>query len=149
MISAERTNGSRSKRRSVLIVEDNVSLATCLEMLLEAHDYEVYRTIDGTGGLQSIKLMDFDIVLCDLIMPGLTGDLLHSAVRLFKPYLCDRFIFMSGHPDKEKWSGLPTCAGRPIFWKPFPVSELLAAIEQVLQENACRPNTRQLQSAPV
>jgi DNA-binding response OmpR family regulator len=119
----------RNRKASILIVEDNVPLATCLEMLFEAHSYEVSRTSDGQGGLESMKLMDFDVILCDLIMPGMTGDLLHSAVQRFKPHLCDRFIFMSGHPDKVE--SCDCCEERPVFHKPFEVQELLAAIDAV------------------
>ena len=134
------------KRASILIVEDNVPLATCLEMLLEAHSYEVSRTADGFGGLESIKLMDFDVILCDLMMPGLTGDRLHSEVRRIKPHLCDRFIFMSGDPDKGKWAKSLASTDRPIFEKPFALTELLKVIEEVVQANPGR-NVRS-QSSP-
>jgi CheY-like chemotaxis protein len=124
---------NRTKRASILIVEDNVPLATCLEMLLEAHSYEVCRTTDGFGGLESIKLMDFDVIICDLMMPGMTGGRLHSAVRCLKPYLCDRFIFMSGHPEKLNSAEFASCTERPIFWKPFAMRDLLEAIDGVVQ----------------
>jgi CheY-like chemotaxis protein len=79
--------------------------------------------------------MDFDVILCDLMMPGLSGDRLHSEVRRLKPHLCDRFIFMSGEPDKLKWARSPAATGRPIFEKPFALTELLKAIEEVVQAN--------------
>jgi len=127
------TEDTKSRRASVLIVEDNVSLATCLEMLLEAHSYEVCRTINGEGGLKNIKLMDFDVILCDFVMPGLTGDLLYSAVRLFKPHLCNRFIFMSGETNNKKLVEFAASTGRPIFWKPFVLRDLLEGIEAVVR----------------
>ena len=133
------THGKRAKR--VLIVEDNVPLASCLEMLLEAHSYEVCRTTDGNGGLESIKLMDFDVILCDLLMPGLNGDRLHAAVGELKPHLCDRFIFMSGDPERQKWSEVASCAGRPIFWKPFALGELLDAIDEVAHAKTRAPGS--------
>jgi CheY-like chemotaxis protein len=125
-----------ARKTSVLIVEDNVPLATCLEMLLEANSYEVARTVDGPGGLQSIRLADYDVILCDLVMPGMTGDQLYEAVREVKPKLCDRFIFMSGDTEKGKWSEVAAQTGRPMFWKPFPLEDLLAGIQRVIQENA-------------
>lgn len=125
---------SRGPRKtSILIVEDNIPLATCLEMLLEAQGFETARTADGIGGLQSMKLMDFDVILCDLVMPGLTGDRLHGAVRELKPHLCDRFIFMSGHPQNEQAAGLASGGDRPILRKPFVLPELLEAISGVVQ----------------
>ena len=119
-----------------MVVEDHVPLATCLEMLLEANSYEVIRTVDGAGALESIKLMDFDVILSDLVMPGLDGYQLHSAVQQIKPHLCDRFIFMSGHPDKAARSSTVSYTGRPVLWKPFATSTLLAAVEEITRMNS-------------
>lgn len=121
------------RKTSILIVEDNVALASCLEMLLEAQGHEVSRTADGPGGLQSIKLMDFDVILCDLIMPGLTGDRLHLAVRQLKPHLCNRFIFMSGCPQDQQSAELASGTDRPVLRKPFVLRDLMDAIGGVLQ----------------
>ena len=126
---------------TILIVEDNSSLATCLEMLLETHGYEVWRTIDGSGGLESMKLKDFDVVLCDLVMPGLCGDILHAAVSLFKPHLCERFIFMSGQLENLPEVEGDTCMGRPILRKPFAAEQLLQAIQDVLQSGPSEPTS--------
>lgn len=129
--SSDKTRGRR--KTSVLIVEDNIPLASCLEMLLEAHGFETSRTVDGPGGLQSIKLMDFDVILCDLLMPGLSGDQLHLAIRQLKPHLCDRFIFMSGHPQNQQPAALVSGADRPILRKPFDLKILMQAIDRVLE----------------
>ena len=134
-------------KRTVLIVDANVSLATCLEMLLETHGYEVWRTIDGSGGLESMKLKDFDVVLCDLVMPGLCGDVLHAAVGLFKPHLCERFIFMSGQLEKLPEVEGDTCMGRPILRKPFPAEQLFQAIAEVLKARTSEP-TRPISQVP-
>jgi CheY-like chemotaxis protein len=135
---SEQAKGARSQghRGSVLIVEDNVALGTCLEMLLEAHSYEVCRTTDGPGGLEYITLTDFDVILCDLVVPGFTGDFLYSAVQRFKPRQCDRFIFMSGHAENQKWSDFASSTNRPFLAKPFEVNVLLEAIERMVNANA-------------
>ena len=127
------------KKTSILIVEDNIPLASCLEMLLESQGYEVSRTADGTGGLQSIRLMDFDVILCDLVMPGLCGDQLHLEVRRLKPHLCDRFIFMSGQPKDPNGPGMVSGGDRPVLRKPFALGDLLDAIQAVLRTNLSQP----------
>jgi DNA-binding NtrC family response regulator len=117
-------------RTSILVVEDNIQLAVCLEMLLEANSYEVYRTSDGVGGLESIRLMDFDVILSDINMPGLDGYQLLGEVSRIKPHLCDRFIFMSGYPSE--WSLRPD-VDRPILKKPFNLERLLLALNEVIE----------------
>lgn len=129
----------RGRKTSVLIVEDNVPLASCLEMLLETHGFETCRTADGAGALQSIKLMDFDVILCDLVMPGLSGDQLHQAIHKLKPHLCDRFIFMSGHPQNQRPAELVSGSDRPILRKPFDLRTLTEAIDEILKNKSQRP----------
>jgi DNA-binding NarL/FixJ family response regulator len=120
---------------SVLIVDDNIQLATCLEMLLEAHSFEVCRTTNVSGALKHIQLADFDVILCDFVMPGQNGDVLYEAVGREKPHLRDRFIFMSGRSDDPKWIEFVVATGRPIFWKPFAVGDLLNAIQSVARSS--------------
>lgn len=124
-----------STRRSILIVEDNIQLATCLEMLMEAHGFEVCRTSDVPGALEYVKLQDFEVILCDLVMPGLTGDRFYSEVSAVKPHLRDRFVFMSGHSDEAKWVEFADATQRPVFWKPFAVGDLLKTVELVAESN--------------
>lgn len=119
----------------MLIVDDNIQLATCLEMLLDAHSFEVCRTTDVSGVLKHIQLVDFDVILCDFVMPGQNGDVLYEAVGSEKPHLCDRFIFMSGHSDDRKWTEFVVSTGRPIFWKPFAVGDLLHAVQAVARSS--------------
>jgi CheY-like chemotaxis protein len=126
-------------RASVLIVEDNVSLGTSLEMLLESFSFEVARTTDGVGGLRNIKLMDFDVILCDFVMPEMSGDVFYLAVQRLKPELCDRFIFMSGHREDPKWAQFASSTGSAVLWKPFKVEELVNAIRGVLTKTIVEP----------
>jgi len=118
-----------------LIVEDNVALGESLEMLLETSSFDVSRTTDGVGGLHNINLMDFDIILCDLVMPNLSGDMLYMSVRRVKPHLCSRFIFMTGNQDDPKWEQFARSTGTTLLRKPFTLNTLVNAIREVMQKN--------------
>jgi CheY-like chemotaxis protein len=124
----------RERSPSVLIVEDNTLLAQSLEMLLEKNSFEVTCTTDGVGGLRNIELIDFDVILCDMVMPNLSGDMLYMAVQRLKPHLCNRFIFMTGQQDDPKWELFANRTHTILLCKPFPLDALLNAIREVLQK---------------
>ena len=119
--------------KSILLLDDDEQLAEALKALLEAHNFVVTLARNGVEGVREVIAMDFDVILCDFVMPGLTGDLLYSAVRLFKPHLCNRFIFMSGETNDKKLVEFAASTGRPIFWKPFVLLDLLEGIEAVVR----------------
>jgi two-component system, cell cycle sensor histidine kinase and response regulator CckA len=122
--------------RSVLMLEDNTEFAETLQLFLEAHSFQVLRVANGVEGLRQIMAKDFDAILCDLVMPNLPGDMFYLAVERTKPHLCKRFIFMSGHQADPKWDTFIRKVRALALWKPFPMADLLAAIQTVLAKTA-------------
>ncbi len=76
---------------------------------------------------------DFDLVLCDLVMPTFPGDKFYLAVDRVKPALCRRFLFMTGHRAEPRYETFIQEIGGLMLWKPFGAHELLAAIQSVLR----------------
>ena len=93
--SSTQSQGARKQSARVLIVDDEERIGRMLERNLAGH--HVQRTTRGLEALEWIrKGEDFDIVLCDIMMPELNGmDLLHR-VREEAPDLESRFVFMTG-----------------------------------------------------
>ena len=113
----------------VLLVDDEVLITKTLKMLLE--DYAV---TTANGGLEAIRLLstqDFDVVLCDVMMPDVTGIDVYRHVREARPDLAKRFIFMTGDSLTSLASGLPTDEGAWLE-KPFAGDTVLAALARVL-----------------
>jgi DNA-binding NarL/FixJ family response regulator len=94
----------------------------------------VIRVPSGVEGLKHIMAVDFHVILCDLVMPNLPGDMFYLAVERIKPQLCKRFIFMTGHGADPKWDAFIRKVRGLVLFKPFPLHDLLAAIHNVLQK---------------
>jgi two-component system NtrC family sensor kinase len=79
----------------VLIIDDEPAVAAALGRMLEGHHVEI-----AHGGQQALKLLQhdsgYDIIFCDLLMPGCTGMDIYEEVSLQLPALASRFIFMTG-----------------------------------------------------
>ena len=83
------------KTFKVLMLEDDEQLATTLKVFLESNACKVTQVENGVEGLRRVMDEDFDLVLCDMVMPKFPGDKFYLAVERVKPALCRRFLFMS------------------------------------------------------
>ena len=45
---------------------------------------------------------DYSVILCDMVMPNLAGDMFYVAVERVKPHLCRRIVFVTGHQGDRK-----------------------------------------------
>lgn len=119
--------------QSVLLLEDDATLSEILSNVLQTNNFRVTRVRNGTEGVQQILKFDFDLILCDMIMPGFPGDMFYHAVKRIRPHLCRRFLFMTGHTgDRQIDAFIRSVRGLMIF-KPFQFHELMEAINVVLR----------------
>ena len=73
--------------KRILLLEDDKDLAPMLECFLETNSFQVTTVSNGVQGLRKIMESDFDVILCDLVMPNLPGDMFYLAVERTKPRL--------------------------------------------------------------
>jgi DNA-binding response OmpR family regulator len=119
--------------KSILLLDDDEELAETLKQLLEAHNFVVTTASNGADGLREIMAMDFDVIVCDLMMPHMPGDMFYLAVQKTKPHLCKRFIFITGHNNNPRVVDfLKRVDGLAVF-KPVPSEELVRMISLVLK----------------
>jgi len=115
-------------RLRVLIVEDEPPIARALERLLGRHS--VVRADDGGAALALLEARaDFDLVLCDLMMPRVSGADLYARVAERWPALARRFVIMTGGaltPDSREF--LARFPG-PVLGKPFTPEAVASCIE--------------------
>lgn len=116
--------------RRILIVDDEAPIVRMVQRVLAGERLES----DGSGEAALERLerdQGYDVVLCDLMMSGMSGLDLHEAVRSRWPALADRFVFITGGvldpDDDEALAALPN----PCVYKPFRPDDLRAAVRLV------------------
>jgi CheY-like chemotaxis protein len=114
--------------RSFLLVEDDEKFASIVRAYLEQHGYEVLEARDGGEAVRLVMARDFDVILCDMVMPNFPGDMFYRAVERTKPDLCRRFIFMTGFRGDQKITEFIGKVGGFILWKPFEFRVMMEAI---------------------
>jgi len=122
-------------RRKILILDDDLTLLDLTRLILEKNGYEVDTVSDGVQGIKKILAGDYLVILCDMVMPNLAGDMFYLAVERVKPHLCKRFLFMTGHGGDRKIDEFIRKVRGLILWKPFQSHVLLESIKAVEQKS--------------
>jgi CheY-like chemotaxis protein len=120
--------------RRILVVEDDPDQTLLLKDYLESYFYGVTVVHNGVEALKAILEADYDAILCDLVMPKMAGDMFYRAVERVKSYLCERFIFITAHPDNPRVKEFLNHAGGQVLMKPFHLDDLLEMILLLFRE---------------
>lgn len=116
----------------VLIVDDDDRVAHVAARALR--EYDVVVALDGRTALEQIGVgRAFDLVLCDLMMPGMTGMELYAAVSETDPELARRFVFMTGAAFSPDARSFVESTARPLLQKPFELSTLRTILAEQLR----------------
>jgi len=118
--------------RQVLIVEDDYELAQLLNEVLTFENCTVDIAANGMEGLDKLRAGNYDLVVCDLMMPLLDGESLYNQVVKTAPYMSDRFIFITGQAARR--GGLTDFIRRTnntLLEKPFEVDAFRDAVREV------------------
>ena len=121
---------------TVLLLEDDPQFKDIMNEFLHSHGFKVVSVQNGVEGVHEVLAKDFEIILCDMMMPTLPGDMFFRAVERMRPHLCNRFIFMTGHRGNGKVSDFIRAVNGTILSKPFHVDDLLEMIAFVQVRSA-------------
>jgi CheY-like chemotaxis protein len=121
-------------RRRLLAIDDEALLLKAFRRMLG----ETHEVTTALGGLEALHELErdatFDVILCDLQMPEMSGMGVYEAVQRRWPALADRFVFVTGgafSPDAKRFLEESVIA---VIQKPFRVEDLLALIERKVRE---------------
>src|SRR5450432_607242 len=70
-----------TKKKNILILEDEAAFAALIKETLESEGYNVATVSNGAEGLKKILTDDFEVILCDMVMPNFPGDMFYLAVE--------------------------------------------------------------------
>ncbi len=130
--AAERDHAAR--RGSVLVVDDEPMIGRVLEIALQ-REHDVTSVHSAESALTLLERGDaFDVILCDLSMPGMGGREFYERLRSTRPEIAARIVFMSGGArSAEDARFLSSMASRRLD-KPFRTDELAPLIAQRIAE---------------
>ncbi len=126
----EATRATQTRAR-ILIVDDEEAIGMAIRRLLV--DHEVVPVVDARAALRVLREgKPFDVVLCDLMMPEVSGAELFEAVSVTDPAQASRFVFLTGGAFTAQTHDFLEKCDRPKILKPFTAADLRRAVATVL-----------------
>lgn len=115
----------------ILVIEDEEKIARFIELELQYEGYEVEKAFDGRDGLELLKTRLFDLVLLDVMLPGLNGI---EVLRRLRHFSDVPVILLTARDTViDKVTGLDGGADDYVT-KPFAIEEVLARIRALLRK---------------
>jgi CheY-like chemotaxis protein len=120
---------------TILLVEDAALVRAGIRGMLRGLGYNVLDAGSPERALTLVETMPrVDLLLTDMVMPGMNGAELAAAIRARRPDL--RVLFMSAYSDEALIEQGRIQAGVPILEKPFEPDELARRVREVLDDDA-------------
>ncbi len=114
--------------QNILIIDDDIYIGNMLEEALRGEGYGVFRAYSGTEALFVLGQKKPDLILLDLMLPGLTGEELLPQIKNIP------VIVVSAKADVTDKVGLLMAGASDYVTKPFNISELIARIAVQLRK---------------
>tara|TARA_R110002096_G_scaffold42143_3_gene113564 strand:- start:44273 stop:45946 length:1674 start_codon:yes stop_codon:yes gene_type:complete len=108
----------------ILVIDDDRAVLRTIRRMLAKQD--VCTEDDAKRALALCKAEDFDVILCDIMMPSMSGDQFYRELIASQPTLADRVTFMTGGVLTRDTEKFLVETDRPVLQKPLDVEELRA-----------------------
>ena len=118
----------RSHDVRVLVVDDDALVLRVVEQIVRLRSQDVSRCQDAESALEQLRARDFDLVVTDLKMPGMSGLELATWITEERPNT--RVVIMTGLAGYEDEVAIE-CLGARLVRKPFDAKELLSVIDEL------------------
>jgi CheY-like chemotaxis protein len=136
-VQRSRTTSDRAQVHAlaarVLVIDDEVAVGRSLRLLL-APENDVVAVTSGRDALTRLEAGErFDAILCDLMMPDISGIELYNRLARVAPDHQERMIFMTGGAFTQQARDFLEQLDRPHLDKPFTEAQLRRAIEAAMR----------------
>ncbi len=118
-------------KQRVLLLDDDTGFREVISDLFISRSYEVISVSNGADGLKEILKDPFDLILCDMMMPQMNGEMFYWAVTRIRPAARLRFLFVTGQQNHLATESFFQRVNATVVTKPFTLEALNAAIVNV------------------
>lgn len=127
-----------SSPAKVLFIDDEPSLCALVNEYLSRLGHEVHVEATGEAGLETALAGDFDAIICDMRLPGISGEDVCMALLEHKPSAAERMVVATGDILSPQTQSFFDRTGLPHIHKPFKLDELQTAIAELIDGRPVR-----------
>lgn len=123
--------GAKNPQLKILLLDDDHDFRDVISQSLAENRHAVTEVPNGVDGLRAVMKETFDLIICDMMMPKLGGEMFYWAVTRVRPAARLRFIFVTGHKSDPKVQHFFERIHATVLYKPFTIEALHGAIREV------------------
>lgn len=139
-----------SRKKKILVVDDERDLVDLISMNLQRHGYEVITAHDGKIGLELARKQVPDLILLDLMMPGLTGQEVATRLKGDSQTVAIPILMLTARGEETDIIVGLSLGADDYVTKPFSMKVLMARIAAVLRRKAgLEPSQQMVASGPM
>ncbi len=120
------------ERGRILVIDDDQEVNALIERTLTRAGYSVHTEFSPGAALKRLTDESFDAIVCDLLLPEMSGIELYERIARLKPELAERLIFITGDATRPMTRVFLQGADLPYLLKPFNPGQLIAVVVKVL-----------------
>jgi DNA-binding response OmpR family regulator len=117
-----------STEKRILVVDDEPVVIDLLKTILDSAGVGVAGATSGEEALRYVRENEVDLVITDLVMPGMSGTKLFFELRKMNPFL--QIIFISGNPTLNNIADMFESGASDFILKPFNTNELRSVVKE-------------------
>jgi two-component system NtrC family sensor kinase len=118
----------------ILVVDDEQRILDLFTDILEMMGHAVVTANNGNQAADRLNEDEYDLIICDIKMPGFSGEKLYNSVKETYPELAKHIIFVSGDTVNPETQSFLQSTGNPYIGKPFKVEDARQIILESLPE---------------
>ena len=134
--SGQRASGARNVMASILVAEDDQAVRDFVSRALAYYGHSVTSVPDGNSALAALTERRFDLMLTDIVMPGLDGVALAAQANKADPEM--PVLMMTGFASEGQRAQKTDGPIERVISKPFSLKEICAAVEEALAHRRTR-----------
>ena len=116
----------------LLLIDDEETILDIVQHILQQHEYQVQTAHSAEEAIELLRQKSFDLILCDLNLPGMNGQELYEHLSATHPQQACPFILLTG--DSISWQTQHFLAINrlPYIYKPFDIEQLIRLVQAQL-----------------
>ena len=126
--------------KKILVIEDETEMRRNITTLLRYYDYEPVAAESGRAGVEAARREKPDLILCDVMMPGLNGYSVLQTLQTDAALARIPFIFLTAKGEKDDWRSGMNLGADDYLTKPVANADLVRAIEARLRRTEQQTN---------
>jgi DNA-binding response OmpR family regulator len=123
----------RKPKKKILLVEDELVIGRLFRRVLIEEGFDVDFVQDGMIAGEIVNNKNYDLLISDIRLPGITGIQLYEKLKVDKPELSLRTIFITGDTMNADIQIFLKESGMPCLVKPFAPEELVKAVRKFIK----------------